>query len=198
MYSFFELSDLFLKRIYLREQAAESNRGSRNIWNRRRATPFINKASFIQNETCLFHCQIWKTNPIFKIISEKAENSVWNIYFFVWQKGKPFFLHYNLHTTGSLRYQIGLIWTTLRLNSKDLFFKLLIWNNRKFPYEKLNLSLGKLYQKLFLHYTLNALVILHTKFGSLWTALWPNQKDLILKNYLKLIIRINQNFRTKN
>ena len=72
-------------------------------------------------------------------------------------------------------------WTTPWPDEKDIFLKFFIRNNRKFPYEKLTFFLGKLYQKFFLFYHLNTHGILHTKFGSLWTTLRPNQKDLFFK-----------------
>ena len=46
--------------------------------------------------------------------------------FFLGKLGGPFFLHYNLNSTGSLRYYFGSILTTLRPNQKDLFLKLFI------------------------------------------------------------------------
>ena len=45
--------------------------------------------------------------------------------------------------------EFGSIWITSWPDKKDLILKLLIWNNRKFPYEKLTFFLGKLYQNLF-------------------------------------------------
>ena len=60
----------------------------------------------------------------------------------------------------------------------DLFLKLVIREIRKFPYENLTLFLDKLYQKLFLFYTLATQLILHTKFASIWTSPWPDEKDL--------------------
>ena len=63
-------------------------------------------------------------------------------------------------------------WATLWPDEKDLFLRLFIWNNSKFPYEKLTLSLGKLYQNFFLFHTVTALVTLHTEFGLIWTTPW--------------------------
>ena len=42
---------------------------------------------------------------------------------------------------------------------------------------KTQLFLGKLCQKFFLRYTLITLVILHTKFGSIWATFWHNEKN---------------------
>ena len=54
---------------------------------------------------------------------------------------------------------------------KNLFLKLFIGNKSKFPYEKLTLFLGKLYQKFFISYTLPTQGKLHAEFGSLSTTL---------------------------
>ena len=74
-----------------------------------------------------------------------------------------------------------MIWTTFWPDEKDLFLKLLIWNNSKFPYEKLTFFLGKLYQRVFLIYPLGTHGILHTQFGSIWPTPWPDEIDLFLK-----------------
>ena len=66
-------------------------------------------------------------------------------------------------------------------DKKDLFLKLLIWKNCKFPYEKLIFSLGNLYKNLFLLYTFITLVIIHTKRGLLWTTPWPDKIFIFLK-----------------
>ena len=52
-----------------------------------------------------------------------------------------------------------------------------VWN----PYETLTFSIGKQLQKLFLSYTLPTQGILHAEFGSVWTTIWLNQKELYLK-----------------
>ena len=46
---------------------------------------------------------------------------------------------------------------------------------------KTNFFVGKLYQKFFLSQSLPTLGKLHTKFGSIWTTLWPNQRGLFFK-----------------
>ena len=46
---------------------------------------------------------------------------------------------------------------------------------------KTHFLLGKLYQKLFLFYSFNTLVIFGTEFGLVWTTPWPDQTDLFLK-----------------
>ena len=118
--------------------------------------------------------------------------------FFLGKLYQKFFLFHTLDTIGILHAEFGLIWTTPWPNEIDLFSKFVICEIRKFPYEILTFFLGKLYQKLFLFYTLHTLGILHTKFGSLWTTLWPIQKDLFLKLLIKNFTEIIRNFRMKN
>ena len=77
--------------------------------------------------------------------------------------------------------EFGSIWITSWPDKKDLILKLLIWNNRKFPYEKLTVFLGKLYQKFFLFYNLVTHAILFAEFGSIWITSWPDKRDLFLK-----------------
>ena len=101
--------------------------------------------------------------------------------FFLVKLYQKIFLHYNLHTTCSLGYQFGSLWTTPWPDEKDPFLKFVICEIRKFSYEKLTFFLGKLYQKLFLHYNLHTTGSLGYQFGSLWTTPWPHEKDLFLK-----------------
>ena len=98
----------------------------------------------------------------------------------------------SLPTLGILHPKFGLIWTTSWPDKKGLFLKLLIWKNRKFPYEKLIFFLGKLYKKFFSLYTFITLVIIHTKCSSLWTTPWPDKNSIFLKleKSKKLIFRI--------
>ena len=100
---------------------------------------------------------------------------------------QKFFLFYTLGTHGIVHTQFGSLWTNPWPDEKDLFLKLLIWNNRKFPYEKLTFFLGKLQQKFFLFYTLVTHGILLTEFGSIWTSPWPDEKDLFLKFVIREI-----------
>ena len=95
--------------------------------------------------------------------------------FFLGKLYQKFFLHYNLHTTGSLGYQFGLLWTTPWPDEKDPFLKFVIFQIRKFPNEKLTFFLGKLYKKLFSLYNLVTHGILDTEFGSIWTTPWPDK-----------------------
>ena len=119
------------------------------------------------------------------IIREILKIAYEKLTFFPGKLYQQFFLFYNLHTLGILHTEFGLIWTTPWPDEKDLFLKLIICEIRKFPYEKLNFFLGKLYQKFFLFYTLHTFGILHTEFGLIWTTPWLDEKDL----FLKLIIR---------
>ena len=97
---------------------------------------------------------------------------------------------YALPTQGILLAEFGSIWTTPRPNEKDLILKFVICEIGKFPYENLNFFLDKLLQKLFSFYNLGTHGILQSEFGSLWTTLRPNQKDL----FLKLLIWNIRNF----
>ena len=110
--------------------------------------------------------------------------------FFLGKLYQRFFLFYTLSTHVILHTQFGLIWPTPWLDEIDLVLKLLIWNNSKFPYEKLTFFLGKLYQRFFLFYTLGTHVILHNQFGLIWLSPWPDEKDL----FLKLLIWNNSKF----
>ena len=67
-----------------------------------------------------------------------------NYIFFLGKLYQKFFLHYTLHTTGSLGYHFGSLWTIPWPDKKDLFLKFVICEIRKFLYEKLNFFLGKL------------------------------------------------------
>ena len=80
-----------------------------------------------------------------------------------------------------LHAEFGLIWTTPWPDEKDLFLKFLFREIQKVPNEILTFFLSKLHQKFFLFYILNKLVILHTKFGLIWTTSWPDKKELFLK-----------------
>ena len=104
-----------------------------------------------------------------------------NLTFFLGKLYQKFFLFYNLVTHGIHDTEFGLVWTTPWPDQKYLFLKLFIWNNSKFPYEKLTFFLGKLYQKFFLFYDLVTHGILDTEFGSIWTTPWPDEKYYIWK-----------------
>ena len=136
--------------------------------------------------------------PIFKIrYLRKSQISYEKLTFFLGKLYQKFFSFYTLDTLVILHAEFGLIWTTPWPNEIDLFSKFVICEIRKFPYEKLTFFLGQLYQKFFLFYNLHTLGILHTKFGSLWTTLWPNQKDLFLKLLIQNFTELIRNFRRK-
>ena len=94
---------------------------------------------------------------------------------------RTFFLSQSVPTLGIHHTEFGLIRTTSWPDKKDLILSLLIWKNRKFPYQKLNFFLGKLYKKFLLLYTFITLVIIHTKCCSLWTTPWPDKNSIFLK-----------------
>ena len=119
------------------------------------------------------------------IIREIRKSPYEKITFFLGKLYQKFFLFYTLHTLAILHTEFGLMWTFPWPDEKDLFLNLIIREIRKFPYEKLNFFLGKLYQKFFSFYTLHTLAILHTEFGLIWTFPWPDEKD----PFLNLIIR---------
>ena len=148
----------------------------------------------------IFHTQfglIWLTPwPDEKDLFSKL--LIWNNSKFSYEK-KTFFLckinrkivlSQSSTTMGKLHNKFGLIWTSFWPDEKDLFLKLLILNNSKFPYEKLTFFLGKLYQRFFLFYTLGTHVILHNQFGLIWLSPWPDEKDL----FLRLLIWNNSKF----
>ena len=110
--------------------------------------------------------------------------------FFLGKLYQRFFLFYTLGTHGILQSHFGLIWLTPWPNEKDIFLKLLIWNNSKISYEKKTFFLGKLYQRFFLFYTLGTHGILQSHFGLIWLTPWPDEKDL----FLKLLIWNNSKF----
>ena len=90
-----------------------------------------------------------RKRPIFKITYSKlfGNNSKFpyeKLTFFLGKLQQKFFLFYSLGTHGILHTQFGSFWTTPWPDEKDLFLKLLIWNNTNFPYERLTFFLGKL------------------------------------------------------
>ena len=80
---------------------------------------------------------------------------------------------------------------------KKNFFKILKNSQfaklAKFRTKTQFLFLGKLYRNFFLLYTFIILVILHTKFGLIWTTPWPDEKELFLKFSKIIISRNSQN-----
>ena len=90
-----------------------------------------------------------KFNYFSKLSQRKSRNFRVKYLLFVGKLDKPFFLHYNLHTTGSLGYRFGSLWTTPWPDEKYIFLKFVICEIRKFPYEILTFFLGKLLPKFF-------------------------------------------------
>ena len=99
----------------------------------------------------------------------------------------PFFLH--SINTGDTPYRVWLdLEIFLNRGERTVFeipysrnSKSFLWNTS----EILTILLAKLLQKFLLPYTLITLVILHAKFGLIWTLPWPDEKEL----FLKFIIR---------
>ena len=120
-------------------------------------------------------------------LANKSKFPIEKLTFFLGTLGGPFFLNYNLNSTGSLGYQFGSIWTTPWPDEKDLFLKFVIREIRKFPYEKLSFFLGTLSGPIFSHYNLNSTGSLGYQFGSIWTTPWPDEKDLFLKFVIREI-----------
>ena len=122
----------------------------------------------------------WK-RPIFKIrYLRNSKISVWNVYdktnFFSRQAIAELFLFYTLPAKGILHTQFSSIWTTSCSNQNEQYLKFVFRKIRKIPYENPTFFLGKLYQKVFLFYTLTTQGILLTEFGLIWTTPWPDEK----------------------
>ena len=127
---------------------------------------------------------LWSDKISILLKREWANKSIFPIEiqtFFLGKLGGPFFLHYNLNSTGSLGYQFGSLWTTPWPDEKDLFLKFVICKIRKFPIKKLTFFLGKLGEPFFLHYNLYSTGSLGYQFGSLWTNLWSDKISILLK-----------------
>ena len=101
--------------------------------------------------------------------------------FFLGKLGGPFFLHYNLNSTGSVGYQFGSLWTTPWFDKISIFLKIEKANKSIFPIEKRFFFLGKLGGPFFLHYHLNSTGSLGYQFGSLWTTPWSDKISVFLK-----------------
>ena len=85
----------------------------------------------------------------------------------------------------------SLVWFEQLLDPiKRPIFKFLFREIQKVPYEILTFFLGKLYQKLFSFYILTTLVILHAKFGLIWTTPWPDEKNQLIKFLFREIQKV--------
>ena len=94
---------------------------------------------------------------------------------------RAIFLSQTLPTLGILHTKFGLIWTTSWPNKEDLFLKFLIWKKSQISVRETNFFPRQPIKKYFLLYTFITLVILHTRFGSLWTTSWPDKISIFLK-----------------
>ena len=138
----------------------------------------------IRTKCCSHWTTPWPDKISIFLKIEKSKKLIFPIEirtFYLWKLGGAFFLSQSLPTLRILHTKFGLIWTTSWPDKKDLFLKLLIWKNRKFPYEKLFFFLGEPYKKFFLLYTFITLVIIHTKCGSLWITPWRDKNSIFLK-----------------
>ena len=135
----------------------------------------------------------WKRPFLKFFFLRNSKSSVCNTNFFpdtVYQKIFCFTL--SLHWWYSIPH---LVWFgQLHNPMKKTFFK----NSQKIEFREVRqsqcedtlFSLGKLYQKFFLLYTLITLLILNTEFGLIWTTPWPDEKDLYLKFLFREIQKI--------
>ena len=84
----------------------------------------------------------------------------------------------------------GSLWITPWHDKNSIFLKIEKSKKLIFPIETQTFFIEKLGGPFFLSQSLPTLVILHTKFGLIWTTSWPDKKDL----FLKLLIWKNRNF----
>ena len=123
----------------------------------------------------------WK-RPIFKIsYLRNSKISVWKPNFFPRQAIAKILFVLKFSYPWDTRHRVWFDLDNSLTRWIGPFLKFIIRNNSKFPYEKLTFFLGKLYQKFFKFYNLVTHGILDTEFGSIWTTLWPAEKDLFLK-----------------
>ena len=109
--------------------------------------------------------------------------------FFIVELNKKYFLHYTVITMVILHAQLGLIWATPWPDKKQLFLRFSKIRNSRSSQNSVWKTIflpGKLYQQLFLLYTLITLVILNTEFGLIWTTSWSAEKEFFL-NFSKIL-----------
>ena len=75
----------------------------------------------------------------------------------------------------------GSLWTTPWPDKISIFLKIEKSKKSIFPTETWTVFLWKLGGPFFLSQSLPTLRIIHTKFGLIWSASWPDKKDLFLK-----------------
>ena len=120
--------------------------------------------------------------PIFKIpFPRNLKSSLWNTNFFPRQAIPKILFVLHLNYTGDTRCRVWFDLDNSLTRWKDLFLKFLLREIQKVPYEILTFFPGKLYEKLFSFYILTTPVILHAKFGLIWTAPWPDEKKPTFK-----------------
>ena len=153
-------------------------------------------------------CRVWSdldnsltqwNRPIFKFrYLRNSQISVWNTNFFPRQAIPKilFVLHSWYHWDTPCRVWSDLDNSLTQWNRPIFKIRYLrnsqisVWNTNFFPRQ----AIPKILFVLHSH----TLGILHTKFGSLWTTLWPNQKDLFLKLVIQNFTEIIRNFRMKS
>ena len=110
--------------------------------------------------------------------------------FFLGKLYKKFFLLYTFITLVIIHTKCGSLWTTPWPDKNSIFLKIEKSKKLIFPIETQTFFIEKLGGPFFLSQSLPTLVILHTKFGLIWTTSWPDKKDL----FLKLLIWKNRKF----
>ena len=120
-------------------------------------------------------------------ISRNSKSSVWNTNFFPRQAIPKilFVLHFNYTGDNPSRVWFDLDNSLTRW--KRPILKIPFSRNSKSSVWKTNFFPRQAIPKIFLFYILITLVILHTKFGLIWAASWPDKKDLILKSVFEKI-----------
>ena len=112
---------------------------------------------------------------------KKSKISVRKTIFFLGKLYKEFFLLYTFITMVIFHTKFGWVWTTPWPDNISIFLKIEKAKKSIFPIEIRTFLLWKLGGPFFLSQRLPTLRILHTKFGLIWIASWPDKKDLFLK-----------------
>ena len=119
--------------------------------------------------------------PIFKIpFSRNSKSSLWNTNFFPRQAIPKilFVLHFNY--TCDTRCWVWFDLDNSLTRWKRPTFKIPFSRNSKSSIWNTNFFPRRAIPKLFLFQVLITMVILHAKFGLIWTTRWPDEKDLLL------------------
>ena len=112
---------------------------------------------------------------------KKSQISVRKTIFFLGKLYKKFFLLYSFIILLIPITMLGSLWTTPWPDKNSIFLIIEKAKNSVFPIELRTFFLWKLGGPFFLSQSLPTLRILHTKFGLIWMASWPDKKDLFLK-----------------